>query len=104
MFPVSLEVIFVSLAEFVVIGSAVGALSGLLAYRILKTSRPRLPLDAFLGLFGFYAGFGVLIHMPWQYYWPRDTPIAILIAAIPPVLYEYSRSKRTQRASKSTQK
>jgi hypothetical protein len=104
MFPVSLEVVFISLAEFVVIGTAAGSLAGLFASMVLKTRRPRVWLDALLGLFGFYAGFGALIHLPWQYYWPSDTPIATLVAAIPPVLYEYSRSKRTQRASKSTQK
>jgi uncharacterized membrane protein YeaQ/YmgE (transglycosylase-associated protein family) len=100
MFPVSLEVIYVSIAEFTIVGAVAGVLAGLLASAILKTSRWWIFLDAFLGVLGFYAGFAVLIHMPWQYCWPRDTVFAIFIAAIFPVFHEYYRSKRSQTTSK----
>jgi uncharacterized membrane protein YeaQ/YmgE (transglycosylase-associated protein family) len=99
-FPVSIDVILDSLAEFIIIGAATGALAGFLASKILKTSRRWLLMDAFLGVFGFYAGFGLLIHMPWEYHWPRDTVIAILIAATFPVLHEYYRSRQSQKSAK----
>lgn len=100
MFPVSIEVIWISLAEFIIIGAAAGGLAGFIASKILKTSRWWILLDAILGVFGFYAGFGLLIHMPWTYYWPRDTIVATLIAMIFPVLHEYHRSRQLTESSK----
>jgi uncharacterized membrane protein YeaQ/YmgE (transglycosylase-associated protein family) len=100
MFPVAPEFGLIVLAEFLFIGPIAGVLAGLLASAILKTSRWWILLDALLGVLGFYAGFAVLIHMPWQYYWPRDTVFAIFIAAIFPILHEYYRSKRSQKTSK----
>jgi H+/Cl- antiporter ClcA len=63
--PVPSVVIVFTLLAYAVAGMAIGAFSGWLASLITKC-RPRLVLrGAFLGSFGFLAGFIGCIFMPW---------------------------------------
>ena len=114
MFPVSHAVVIFYLMVYAVAGMAIGALSGWLCSLITRCGPQGVWRDAFLGSFGYLAGFIGCIFMPW----PRNTVVerlegggsvattmdayqhperlAIVMAVLLPLLYELYRFKRTR--------
>jgi uncharacterized membrane protein YeaQ/YmgE (transglycosylase-associated protein family) len=111
-FPVSPAATIVNLLGYAIFGMAIGALSGWLTSLITKCGPQGVWKDAFLGLFGYFAGlFGSLL-MPW----PQNTisehlegggtvtstmnsyqhpeRVAIVMAVLLPLLHELYRFKR----------
>jgi hypothetical protein len=74
MFPVSWFVVALYLVAYGIAGMAIGAISGWAVSLLTKGGRQKLLKDAFLGAFGFLAGFIGCIYMPW----PRNTVITQL--------------------------
>ena len=113
-FPVSPIVVAFYLIVFAIVGMAIGAVSGWLASLITKCGQQGILKDAFLGSFGYLAGFVGCIFMPWpentvvedlggggsvattmnQYQHPER--VAIVIAVLLPLLHELYRFKRTR--------
>ncbi len=112
--PVPSVVIVFTLLAYAVAGMAIGAFSGWLASLITKC-RPKLVLrDAFLGSFGFLAGFIGCIFMPWptntiveplegggtvtttMNTYQHPTRIAVVMAVLLPVFYEVYRLRRAR--------
>jgi uncharacterized membrane protein YeaQ/YmgE (transglycosylase-associated protein family) len=114
-FPVAPFVVIIGLVLYAIAGMAIGALIGWLAASITKRGPQKGILqDAFLGSFGFLAGFIGCIFMPW----PRNTVVkdlggggsvattmntyqhpervATVIAVLLPLLYELYRFKRAR--------
>jgi hypothetical protein len=111
-FPVPFAVAIVGLILLAIIGLAIGALSGWLASSIAKCGPNGVLRDAFLGSFGFLAGYIGCIFMPW----PRNTVmeqlegggsvattvsryqhparVAVAMAILLPLLHEFYRFKR----------
>jgi hypothetical protein len=71
MFPTSPVVMVISLVVYALAGMGIGALTGWLTSLITKCGQKGLLKDAFLGSFGYLAGFIGSISMPW----PRNNTI-----------------------------
>ena len=105
-------VLIIALILYAIAGMAIGALTGWLT-SLIRRSRPRRVLkDAFLGSFGFLAGFFGCVFMPW----PENTVVeqlkgggsvtttmntyqhpervAIVVAVLLPLLHELYWFKR----------
>jgi hypothetical protein len=111
-FPVGPFVVAIYLAAYALAGMAIGALSGWLFSLGAKCGRQGIVRDAFLGSFGFLAGFFACIFMPF----PRNTIVeslpgggtvattmhtyqhperaAVAVAVLLPLLHELYRLKR----------
>jgi hypothetical protein len=113
MFPVPPFVVIIYLVVYAVAGMAIGALTGWVV-SVTTSGSPGLLKDAFLGSFGFVAGFFAAIFMPWHrntisYHLPGGTLVestmntyqhpewvAIAFAILLPVLHElYCWRKRS---------
>jgi hypothetical protein len=113
-FPASPIVVAVFLVIYAVAGAAIGALTGWVASLITKRGLKGMLRDASLGSFGFLLVLVGCIFMPW----PRNTiveklegggsvattmntyqhpeRVAIVVAILLPVLYEFYRFKRAR--------
>jgi uncharacterized membrane protein YeaQ/YmgE (transglycosylase-associated protein family) len=113
-FPISPVVVILYLMAYAVAGMAIGTLSGWLCSLMTKSGTQGILKDAFLGSFGYLAGFIGCIFMPW----PRNTVVerlqgggsvattmnayqhpervAIVVAVLLPLLHELYRFKRTR--------
>jgi uncharacterized membrane protein YeaQ/YmgE (transglycosylase-associated protein family) len=100
MFPVSLQVIYVSIAEFAVIGMLIGVLAGFLASLALKLRRRWVALDALLGLVGFYIGLVVCGLIPFELPSTLGFLVAGIFGAALPILRQVFRFKRLKSAPK----
>lgn len=96
MFPISLGASIVGFLEIVIIGLAIGALSGFLVSIILKLRVQRIAADAFLGLIGFVV---TLIGCDESNTTARSQHpfvVAGIIAVIPPALHQLFRVWRAR--------
>ncbi len=113
-FPVAPFVVIIAFVLCALTGMAIGTLSGWLVSFATKCGRQGIIRDAFLGSFGFLAGFLGCISMPW----PRNTilehlegggtvattmnryqhpyRVATVVAVLLPLLHEMYRLKRTR--------
>lgn len=112
MIPVPFAFVIIGLILCAIAGMAIGALSGWLISLVTKCGPKGVLRDAFLGSFGFLAGYIGCIFMPW----PRNTVverlagggtvattvntyqhparIAIVVGVLLPLLHELYRFKR----------
>jgi len=81
MFPISLEVVIVGLAEFVVIGTLIGILTGSLVSLILKIGVRGIAKDGLLGLTGFLITLSVWSLVPLPYPFIAATTVAAALPA-----------------------
>ena len=103
------------LIAYVVVGMVIGGLSGWLTCLLTRIGSRRVFRDALIGAFGILSGLLVCIYLPWyqntisyrlsggvQVTSTADTyqhpePVAVLVAAILPMLYELNRFRRERR-------
>jgi uncharacterized membrane protein YeaQ/YmgE (transglycosylase-associated protein family) len=98
------------------VGSLIGAVTGWLTFRVTKQNSKGLIRDAFLGLFGYLAGIIGCALVPWpentimerldggvlmtstmtRYQHPER--VAVAIAILLPLLYEWIRSRKRSNA------
>ena len=117
MFLAPIPIVIMFLVVYALAGMAIGALTGWITSLMTRCTRQGILKDAFLGLFGFLAGFVGCIFMPW----PRNTisysldgggvatstmntyqhpeRVAIVVAVLLPVLHELYRWRKRNSAS-----
>jgi hypothetical protein len=76
--PIPWTLVVVFLIAYAVAGMWIGALSGWLGMWIIKGDSQGLEKDAYLGGFGFLAGFIGCAYMPW----PKNTVVEVLKGGI----------------------
>ena len=114
MFPVAPVIVVIAFILYALAGMAIGAFGGWLVSFATKCGQQGIVRDAFLGSFGFLAGFFGCMSMPW----PRNTVlehlggggmvattmnryqhpyrVAIVVAVLLPLLHELYRLKRAR--------
>ena len=100
MFPVSLSVSIVGFLEIVIIGLAIGALSGFLVSIILKQRVQEIVKDALLGLIGFVIALTGFDQVTTTSRFQHPFIAAGIIAVIPRALHQWFRFKRLRSVRK----